>query len=193
MHIALAIVLWVAVLMVFTKTKMGFFKFVVGSVGAFVLLMYFGRYSIEKYLQYYLSYLLGLFGDYTGLFVVQPKFSMITAYSGPNVVSFFIDYECSGFVEIVVYVCLVAFYPIYGLWERIKYSLYGAAYIFGCNFIRVVLICILVKVFGMKIFFFAHTILARIMFFAFMVILYYKVFTKPHILRQKVGGLKYEK
>jgi exosortase family protein XrtG len=114
---------------------------------------------------------------------------MITIYKGTEAISFFVDYECSGFIETLVYICLLSFYPVYSYFKRGILAIIGIVYIFISNIIRVFFICIIIKLFGNGMFFFSHTIFARVIFFTFMIILYYTVFTRPHILRQKVGNL----
>lgn len=187
------LVIWVALLLVFRKVKVYFFFFLFGCVGLFGFLMYFGMNTVEKYLQYYVTYVIWIIGNITGLYKASPGYSMITAYHNVQAVSFFVDYECSGFIETLVYFCLLIFYPVYHFWKRILYVILGIVYIFISNVIRVFTICLITKVYGSQLFFFSHTIFARVLFFFFMVILYYVVFTRPHILKQKVGNMSYGK
>ena len=114
---------------------------------------------------------------------------MITVYFKSEAISFFVDYECSGIIEMLVFICLIIFYPIYSTKEKAKLVLVGTLYIFLANVIRVFAICLILKVFGPKLLFFSHTIFGRLLFFYLMIIIYYQVFTRPHILRQKVGNL----
>jgi exosortase/archaeosortase len=52
-------------------------------------------------------------------------------------------------------------------------------------------ICVVIYKFGSGSYYFAHTILGRIIFYTFTVILYYYVFTRQQIIKQKVGGFQY--
>lgn len=186
-------VIWVTLLLIFRKVKIYFFFFLFGSIGLFGFLMYFGMNTVEKYLQYYVTYVIGIIGNATGLYKTLPSYSMITAYHKVQAISFFIDYECSGYIETLVYFCLLMFYPVYHFWGKMLYTIIGIVYIFISNIIRVFFICLITKVFGSELFFFSHTIFARVLFFLFMVVLYYLVFTRPHILKQKVGNMSYGK
>jgi exosortase family protein XrtG len=184
---------WITLLLVFKKVKIYFFFFLFGSIGMFGFLMYFGMSTVEKYLEYSVTYVIWIIGNLSGLYKAFPEYSMITSYHKVQAVSFFVDYECSGFIEMLVYVCLLMFYPVYHFWNKILFSIIGIIYIFICNVIRVFFICLITKLFGSGLFFFSHTIFARVLFFFFMVILYYVVFTKPHILKQRVGNMSYGK
>lgn len=170
---------------------MHFFLFIVGSAGLFGFLMFLGLGAIETLLEQAVTAVLSLVGSITGIFAANADYSMITVYHRNNALTFFVDYECSGYIEMLVYACLLAFFPLYSSMEKLIYSLGGLLYIFLANVGRVFLICGITKIFGSTLFFFSHTIFARLLFFALMVILYYFVFTRPHIKRQKVGNMSY--
>ncbi len=182
---------WIISLIILNRINMSFLLFVIGSVGAFCFFMYFLRIPTQTYLEYSLTYIVSLLGQITGILTAVPDNSMITIYYKVNAVSFFVDYECSGFIECGVYISMLIFYPILRLKDKVKYFFLGIIYILICNIIRIILICILTKIFGGKYFFFIHTVFARVLFFALTVILYYYVFTVPHIIRQKVGDFRY--
>lgn len=189
----LVFLLWIFFLWIFWKHKMHFYVFILGTVGTFGFLMFIGQNTFQILLQYGVTYCTGILGKVFGLYQAYPKYSMITVYFKTEAISFFVDYECSGVIEILVYICLLMFYPIYSVKEKIKLIPMGVCYIFLANIFRVFVICSVLKVFGPSLIFYTHTIFARILFFFMMIILYYYVFTRPHILRQKVGNLRYEK
>lgn len=184
-------VLWVFLIIFLKKINMHFFRFLAGSIGLFCFLMLAGTGIADKLLESAVAYAIWPVGRMTGMFDAYPIYSMATVFHGSEAISFFVDYECSGFIETLVYVCLLAFYPVYRWLDKVKYISLGVLYIFFSNVLRVVVICILIKMFGTNLFFFSHTVFARILFFALMVILYYHVFTRPHILKQKVGEMSY--
>lgn len=183
---------WLGVVLCLKKINMHAFLFIFGSVGLFFFLMYLGLESVEKQLEFLITYILGEIGRVTGLFTAYPEYSMISIFLDKQAVTFFVDYECSGFIETLVYLCLVAFFPVYSYWEKGLCMLAGSIYILFSNLFRVLMICLLIKSFGVQIFYFAHTIFARLLFFALSLLLYYFVFTKPHILKQRVGNLTYD-
>ena len=187
----ISLIIWIILLLVFRKVKIYFFFFLLGSIGLFGFLMFFGMSVVEKYLEFTVTYVLWEIGSVTHLYKAFPDYSMITVYHRVQAISFYIDYECSGYIEMLVYFCLLMFYPVYHLWNKILFSVLGIIYIFLSNVIRVFFICLITKLLGSGVFFLSHTVFARVLFFFLMVILYYTVFTKPHILKQKVGNMSY--
>lgn len=185
----LVLVFWILLLILFNKTKMHFYKFLIGSVGLFCVLMFIGRGLVDVRMQYLVALFMGFIGDITGIFATFPDYYLVTVYHGLDAISFLVDYECSGFIETLVYVSLIAFYPVYRAPQRFLYAIGGTIYIFISNIIRVFSICVIIRVFGTSLFYFSHTIFARLLFFGLTIILFYNVFTRPHILRQKVGDL----
>ena len=179
--------IWVGGLVLLSKLKLKFFKFIVGSVGIFFFLIYYGNTVIETRIIKVLAFLLDFIANKFSSLKVYPEYGMITIYGNSEIVTFFLDYECTGILEILVFFSLVSFYPIYGLLGKIYYMTIGVIYITIVNVTRVLVIVFIVQVFGMKYFFLAHTILARIIFFVFVVALYYKTFTVKHISKQSVG------
>ena len=185
---AFLFIMWILLLYILKKLKMQFFVFILGSVGLFGFAMYVGVAKLEKHLEYAVAYTLDYIGKCTGIFDAYPEYAMITVYYKRQALSFFVDYECSGIIETLVYICLLLFYPIYSVIIKIAYSLAGALYILAANIVRVFMICAIAKVWGPSSFFLSHTVGGRILFFILMVVLYYRVFTYGHIKWQKVGG-----
>jgi exosortase family protein XrtG len=188
---AVLFIIWILLLHVFKKIDLHFFKFFIGSIGLFCFLMYIGINSIETYLEYTVTWCAAKVGEALTLFTAYPDCSLVIIPCGANSLSFYVDYECSGFVEMLVYLCLLCFFPVYRVYEKANYLCYGVLYIFFANILRVLVICLLVKKFGEGLFFYSNTIIARVLFFICMVGLYYFTFTRSHILRQKVGNLSY--
>lgn len=184
-------IIWILLLLLLTKLRLRFFVFILGCVGLFCFMMYLGKDTAEQYLEYAVTYCIWIIANATKLFHAFPDYSMVTSYYMSEAISFFIDYECSGFIEILVYISLLSFYPVYRLKRKLLLAFIGTLYIFISNIIRVFTICTIIKYFGPNLFFFSHTVFARVLFFSLMVGLYYVVFTKPHILKQKVGNMTY--
>lgn len=183
------IIVWTYIMFLFYKNKMYFFKFIIGSLGLFCILMYFGRDGLSEVIKYGIIYPLSLIGDVTGLFYTYINQSVVTVFHNNQSLSYYISYECSGVVETLVFISLLTFYPVYNWINRLKFYIVGTLYIIVMNIVRLLIITLIVKYLGSSYFFFSHVILSRIIFFGFMVVLYYEVFTKPHILRQKVGKI----
>jgi exosortase family protein XrtG len=183
------IFLWILAFLLFSKTKMNFFKFLVGSIGMFTLGMILFLPYCQGYLNKIIADTLNVIGTYTKYFEVYKADSIVTVTTKTGIVSILIDYECSGIIEMLVFTSLSLFFPFGGVIRKGIYTLLGNVYIYIVNIIRILFIVFLTKTFGVDIFYLAHTLFARIVFFGFMIILYYVVFTSTHLKYQKVGDI----
>lgn len=189
--IAVLFVVWVYILTVLHRAKLPFFKFLVGSVGMFLILMATLQPIITVPLQKAVAASTGIIGDMTGMFYSYYQYSLIFVEHGFSSISMYIDYECSGVIELLAFSSLVWFFPLYNFIEKAVVNIAGILWIFASNILRLTFICIMVYVFGNDIFFFAHAIFGRIIFYGLTVMLYFHVFTRPQIMRQKVGKFSY--
>lgn len=182
--------LWIFSLILFKKTKMNFFKFLAGSVGIFTISMIFFLPYLEGNLNVLISNTLNIIGRSTNYFQVFKENSIVSVDTRDGIVSIFINYECSGVIEMLVFTSLALFFPFGGRVRKILLTVGGNIFIFLANIIRVLFIIFVTKTFGASAFYFAHTLLARILFFVLMIILYYFVFTATHLRYQNVGDIK---
>lgn len=192
----LLIIIWMYLLWVFERGKLEFFKFIVGSVGLFFILLAATPYFKEPIINFFTK-ALGFVGTKTNLFEGYSKYGMFFINHNNTVMSLYVDLECSGLIEMMVYVSLIMFYPVYkGFW-KLWVIFVGMLSIFIFNMVRVLVIIGLIYKFGSPIYSIAHSIIGRLVFYAFIIILYYNVFTKKQLKKQKVGsfgyGLKEEK
>src|SRR5574344_1296156 len=187
----ICILLWVYLLWVLKRAGLNFYRYLLGSVGLFVFFMILVRPVVMVPLTKSVAYVAGKFGEWTGLYDSYYKNSMLFIPKHTAAVSLYIDFDCSGVIEIAAYLSLLWFYNIYKRNEKILLSLFGIVYIFIANVIRIYVICVCIYIGGNDMYYFAHGILGRIIFYAFSITLYFYVFTKSQIVRQKVGGFQY--
>lgn len=185
------IVAWAYAVFVLWRAKLTFFKFLVGSVGMFVLLMVLVQPVLTVPLAKGVAAVTGLIGELTGAFYSYYQYSLVFIRHGADSISLYIDYECSGIIEIFAFSSLLWFFPLYSAIEKLVINIIGIIWIFASNIIRMTSICILVYFFGNDVFFFAHAIFGRIIFYALSIILFFYVFTRAQILKQKVGKFRY--
>jgi exosortase family protein XrtG len=138
------------------------------------------------------SALAGLVGKLTGSFSTYFKYGIIfvTAKDGTSI-TLKVDMECSGVIEIMAFLCLLIFYRVYSVSERIIVGVAGFVYLVLCNALRITIICLAVHFFGTSAFYIVHTFIGRIVFYVLSVILYFYVFTKPQVIQMKVGNFTY--
>ena len=162
------LLVWIYILTVLCRAKLNFWYYICGSVGLFI----FSLILIEPYvvvpLQKAVSAVAGVIGELTHLYDSYFQQGILFIQNGGTSLSLYIDFECSGV------------------------SMIGVLAIFLANVLRIFFICLLVHIWGIDMYFFAHTIFARILFYGCTVFLYFYVFTKPQIVRQKVGAFRYD-
>lgn len=107
---------------------------------------------------------------------------------------FGIGFECSSIIEISVLISLLMFYPGYSWKRKVRYMLIGATATYAANIIRMMSIIYIVNIFGKSWVYVAHAIIGKLIFFAFVVILYWYLLTKPtlEIVRNNIKSGKFE-
>lgn len=186
------LILWIYILTVLKRAKLDFWCFLVGSVGMFIAMVILVQPFVTVPMQKAVAAVSGIIGDLTGLYHSYFQYGILFIQSGSDSISLYIDYECAGIIEIFAFLALLWFFPVYKTYEKILVSILGFLTIFAANVLRIFLICVLIYFFGNSIYFLAHTVIGRIFFYACSIALYFYVFTKPQIIRQKVGKFRYD-
>lgn len=189
---AVCLIIWIYLLTVLHRARLPFFKFLVGSVGLFIFMMIILQPVVTVPLSRLVAAGAGVIGDLTGIFRSYYQYSLIFIESGQSAISMYIDYKCSGVIEIFALTALIWFFPLYSLPERAAVNIIGIIWIYAANILRLLVICLLVHFFGDDIYYFAHAIFGRIIFYGLSVVLYFNIFTKSQIIRQKVGRFSYD-
>lgn len=190
--IVLLMAVWVYLLRVLRKAKLDFFRFLVGSVGAFIFLVVLVRPIATVPLTKAVAATAGVFGQLTGMYETYYQYAMLFIRQETSSISLYVDYECSGIIEIMAFSAMLWFFPLYNLVEKIAVNIVGLLWIFASNILRLFVVCALVYAFGNDMYFFAHTIFGRIVFYGLSILLYFYVFTRSQIVRQKVGRFRYD-
>ncbi|MGC9516934.1 MAG: hypothetical protein ACP5C3_04455 [Methanomicrobiales archaeon] len=107
---------------------------------------------------------------------------------------FGIGFECSSIIEISVLAGLLLLYPGYSFSRKVKYASIGIGITYVANLIRMLSIVYIVNIFGKTSLYFAHAIVGKLIFFAFVVVLYWYLLTRPTmgIVRDKIKSGKFE-
>lgn len=187
----IALIIWIYSIWVLRRTGLHFFKFCLGSVGLFFFLMIWVQPLITQPLTMAVAAASGVLGDLSGMYDSYYKYSILFIPKETATVSLTIDYECSGVIEIMAFSCMLWFFPLYNTIEKLILNSVGIIVIFCANILRIFVICTLIYFFGNEIFYFAHTIFGRIIFYLLSIALYFYVFTRSQIIRQKVGNFNY--
>lgn len=185
-------ILWIYLLTVLKRGKLDFWYFIVGSVGLFIFSVIWIEPLAVGPMQKAVAAASGIPGRITGIYESYFQKNIIFISTGDTSLSLYIDFECSGIIETLAFFALLWFFPVYRLYEKVVVSIAGGLLIFASNVLRIFVICLTVFIFGGDMYFLAHTVIGRLVFYACTITLYFYVFTKSQIVRQKVGGIRYE-
>lgn len=189
--VIICFIIWLYLLSAVHRAKLNFYQFLLGSIGTFIFLMIWVQPVVITPLSRLVTSVAGMVGNWTGMFHVNYAYSFIFInYSGESI-SLYIDYECSGIIEMMAFVSMLLFYQVYRVGQRVLISVAGCIYILFANVLRILIICTMTYFGGSSVYYIAHTVIGRIVFYALSIILYYYVFTYAQIIRQKIGGVRY--
>lgn len=190
--LVLLVAVWIYVLTVLDRTKLTFWFFLTGSVGTFLLSMLLLEPYLVPVLQKSVSAAAGLLGDLTHLYDSYFSTGVLFVRHGAGSLSLYVDFECSGVIEILAYLSLLWFFPVYRVEEKVVHSFGGVLAIYTANVVRIFLIAGMVHIWGMDMYWLAHSVVGRLFFYACTIVIYFYVFTRTQVVRQKVGAFRYE-
>src|ERR1035437_483272 len=139
--IVITIILWIYLLTVLRRAKLSFLTFLVGSVGLFILMMTIIQGYVTVPLSKAVAASVGVIGNLTGMFYAYYQYSLIFIRHGTESISLYIDYECSGVIELMAFSALLWFFPLYNAVEKLVVTLSGLLWIFASNILRLTVIC----------------------------------------------------
>ena len=183
---------WLFFLRVLNKSKLNFWHFLAGSAGAFILMLLFLQPVLTQPLARIVALLAGLPGKIGDIYSAHYKYGVIFIESAAGAISLKIDFECSGIIEILAYLSLLIFYRVYTVYERVYVGVLGVVAIVLANALRITVISLMIYFGGVDMYHIAHTFIGRFVFYGLSVILYFYVFTKPQIIKQKLGSFQYD-
>lgn len=188
----LLIIIWIYVLSIFKRKKQGFFFFLLGSVGTFLFSFVILYPILTEPLARLVCDITGMVGRLTGIFKAYSSYGILfieNVTGGP--VSLYVDFECAGLVENLVFLSLLLFFPAYKWYEKIWVGAVGVIGVMAANVLRLTIICIMIHVWGNEMYYLAHTIVGRLVFYVLSIMLYFYIFTRRQIKRQQVGEFSY--
>lgn len=187
-----ALIVWIYFLWVLYREKMTAFRFLVGSIGFFVLVFTMLRYYLVEACINVLEFMLGLLEHIVPFYSLYPQYNVLFINHDNAAISLFIDYECCGFIEILVVVSVILFFPLFNYKKKAIYSVIGVIYTTLANLIRLILITAFIYKYGNNAYYVAHSWLGRIIFYVFTLFFYFYVISWNQIKKQRVGRFIYD-
>lgn len=182
---------WCYLLHILRKAQLNAWRFLAGCLGLFLMLMVWVQPLLTMPLSRMVAAISGLAGDLTGAYSAYFKYGIIFINTTEGSISLQIDLECSGIIEISAFLSLLLFFDVYTRGEKVLVGILGTSYLILCNALRITVICLSVRLFGISAYYIVHTFVGRILFYLLSILLYYFVFTKPQVIRMKVGIITY--
>ena len=188
----IGIAVWLYILHALNRAELNFWRFLVGSIGLFIILMFYVRPWATQPLAQTVAAIAGLPGQLTDTFEAYFKYGVLFVDSAAGSMTLKIDFECSGIVEIMAFISLLAFFHVYTRPERVMVGVLGSLGIVLANALRIILIAEVIHFGGPGMYYVAHSLFGRLLFYALTVALYFYVFTKPQVVRMHVGRFTYD-
>lgn len=182
---------WLFILRVLKRADLRFWHFIWGALGVFILAMVFVRPVVTQPLAQCVAALAGIAGSLTDTFAAYFRYGIIYVPAADSSITLQVDMECSGVIETFAFIALLAFFDVYKRPEKLAVGVVGVLGILVANALRIILICEIVHFCGVDAYGLAHTFVGRLFFYALTILLYFYVFTKPHVVSMKVGGFLY--
>ena len=189
---AVAIAIWIFLLHVFKKADLKFWRYAIGAIGFFIITMVLLMPILTNFLAQIVALIASIPGKLTGAYSAYYRYGTIMIGSVSGTLTLKIDLECSGVIEILAFLALLIFYQVYTVGERVWIGILGVLYVIICNAFRITVICMIISIGGVGMFHVAHTYVGRIIFYGLSILMYFYVFTRPQIVKQKVGAFKYD-
>ena len=164
-------VVWIYVVWTCKRADLKFQRFLIGSVGMFVFLIYWLEPIIGKRLEEVVALISGMVGEMTGTYESYYKYAMLFIRHEMESVSIYVSFECSGIIETFAYISLLFFFEVYDLYERTVLMALGVLAIFLANIIRISTICILIYFYGNKVYYIGHSVIGRFIFYILSIML----------------------
>ena len=189
--IVIATLVWLYVLRLLRLSELRAWRMAVGSAGLFALLMLGLQPVLTDPLIKAVSALAGVVGTLTNTFATYFKFGIMYIPIATGSITLQVDLECCGIIELSAFLSLLTFFDVYSRVEKVLVGIVGSVLLIVFNALRIVIICLSVHYFGLEAYHITHMFIGRIFFYVCSVLLYFYVFTKPHILQMKIGKFSY--
>lgn len=187
-----AVLMWIGLLGILKRAKLKGWYMLSGVLGFFIISFLILIPVAVGPLSSFVAAAAGLFGRVTNTFESYFKYGIIFIKSKGDYITLKIDFECSGIIEILLYISWVLFFSVFNGYQKIIMSLCGMVYILFVNSVRIIIICELIHVGGNSWYNFAHNIAGKLFFYVFIVLFYFYVFTKQQIISMRLGGFSYD-
>ncbi len=187
---AVIFLIWLIIAFIFCRHRIWIFYYVWAAVGLTFILIFLIRGSpVEQGLEHLaglaIHNMLSCFDIKTYIFDKSPGTLLVLIDVDNSWTTLDIDIENSGLLEMCIFAGLLLFYPAYGRRQKFLYVTTGITAVYLINILRLVTVIVLIHWGGRNMMFLAHTIFGRLVFFVLVVGLYWNVFTRPSLKKNR--------
>lgn len=187
----LGFMFWIYLLFVFKKNQLSAFYFMLGSLGVFLIGLFLFFEPLVKFLSFFILTVMDKISYILNFYECYIDYNIIFINYKETAISLYLDYECSGLIEILALTSLILFYPIFSIRKKIGNIILGFFLTCFANIVRLLSICFIVYKFGNQYYYIAHSFIGRIIFYIITMVIYFYMFSLFQIRKQKVGKFKY--
>lgn len=173
-------ILFEIVLSKLKKAQINSLKFIIRILLIFIFCIFILKKPIEIVLKYYIFKGISLVAHYFDFIEIYEQASLFIIHEGENSISIFMNYECLGMIEHILYTLVILISPYIIDIKKLIYIIVGNIYILNANIIRILTIFFMVRNMGIKSYNISHMIFGRLIFFIFILILYFYIFTRHY-------------
>lgn len=185
------LIVWIYLLILLKKKKLTAFYFMLGASGFFLTMFTVFKTILAKGCTFVLVTLLDWLSHIFKYYTTYKAYNIIFINHQDAAISLFIDYECSGVIEIFVILAVILFFPIFKWKDKIVYSIIGIGYTMLANVIRLLVVTGVIYHYGNNAYYLAHSVVGRIVFYILTLFLYFYLLSWKQIKGQKVGRFSF--
>lgn len=184
--------IWLYILSVLKRSGTAGFAYFFGSVTTIIFLVVYCSDLVLPIVSQVTLSVVKFFGDLTGFYETYVNYGMICVNTDGQL-QMYLDYECAGVFEIFAFASSALFFPLYKDFKKISVVCGGIVWVILCNVIRLLFISFSTAICGTWFYEIAHGFIGRIfIFYPLIIFMWWKLFTRPQILAQKVGDFTYD-
>lgn len=185
-------IVWIYVLHVLKKEKLTAYFFFVGAAGFFTFVFTMLKDYLVMICVYVLESLLEIGSRILPFYTMYRQYNIMFINHESTAISLFIDYECCGFIEILVAISIIIFFPLFDKTHKFLYCVIGYVYTMLANLIRLIFISAVIYKYGNNAYYIAHSVVGRIVFYVFTLLFYFYMISWKQIKKQRVGRFIYD-
>ncbi len=172
-------------IVVYLRKRRAWLTYYLFAAFGLVLLLVMGliQSGLDKFIETYQLRIVTLLTSYINIDVTKISADTIRLQDSAGWVALMMGIESSALIECSTLIGLVSYYPTFTWTQKVRYLILGLIATIAINIMRIVIIVYIVQSYGRSSIFMAHAVIGRLFFFAFIIVLFWYMLTRPTIER----------